>query len=147
MGEHVLVPIDGSPAAEAALDYALTLPDVSVTVITVVNPFDVDPLSPGFQSPLGKAGMPAYSQEWYQKEWKDAEALHEDLREKVGDVPFESVVKMGQPARQILGYARDHDVDHVVMGTHGKEDLANVVLGSVADKVTHRAPVTVTVVR
>ena len=147
MGEQVLVPIDGSPAATAALDYALTIPDVAVTVITVVNPFDVDPLSPGFQSPLGKAGMPAYSQEWYQKEWKDAEALHDELRETAGDVPFEGVVKMGQPAKQILKYVEANDVDHVVMGTHGRDDLSHVLLGSVAEKVTRRSPVTVTVVK
>ncbi|WP_458185749.1 universal stress protein [Haladaptatus sp. NG-WS-4] len=147
MGEHVLVPLDGSPAAEAALEYALTLPDVEITVLTVVNPFDIDPLSPGYQSPLGKAGMPAYSTEWYEKEWENAKELHEEMREMAGDVPFESVVLMGQPAKQIVKYAREHDVDHVVMGTHGKEDLANVLLGSVAEKVAHRAPMMVTIVR
>ncbi|GAA0225431.1 universal stress protein [Haladaptatus pallidirubidus] len=147
MGEHVLVPIDGSPASKVALDYALTIPEVEITVLTVVNPFDIDPLSPGYKSPLGKAGMPAYSQEWYQKEWDNAKELHEELRDKVGDVPFESVVKLGQPARQIIRYATEHDVDHIMVGTHGKEDRSNVILGSVAEKVTRRAPMTVTVVR
>ncbi|WP_458208218.1 universal stress protein [Haladaptatus sp. NG-SE-30] len=147
MGEHVLVPLDGSPAASAALDYALTLPDVEITVLTVVNPFDIDPLSPGYQSPLGKAGMPAYSTEWYEKEWENAKELHEEMREKAGDVPFESVVKMGQPAKQIVRYAEKNDIDHVIMGTHGKEDLGNILLGSVAEKVSHRAPVMVTIVR
>ncbi|WP_266078939.1 universal stress protein [Haladaptatus caseinilyticus] len=147
MGEHVLVPIDGSPASEAALDYALTIPDVEITVLTVVNPFDIDPLSPGYQSPLGKAGMPAYSQEWYQKEWDNAKELHEELRETAGDVPFEGTIKMGQPSKQILKYAKSHDVDHIVIGTHGKEDISTILLGSVAEKVAHRSPMTVTIVR
>ncbi|WP_049969496.1 universal stress protein [Haladaptatus cibarius] len=147
MGEHVLVPIDGSPASKAALDYALTMPEVKITVLTVVNPFDIDPLSPGYKSPLGKAGMPAYSQEWYQKEWDSAKELHEELREKADDVPFESVVTLGQPARQIVKHATEQGVDHIVMGTHGKEDLSNVFLGSVAEKVAHRAPITVTIVK
>ncbi len=147
MGEHVLVPIDGSQPSKAALDYALRIPDVKITVLTVVNPFDIDPLSPGYQSPLGKAGMPAYSTEWYQKEWDNAKELHDELREGAGDVSFESVVKMGQPAKQIVTYAKEHDVDQIAIGTHGKDDLSNLILGSVAEKVTHRAPMTVTIVR
>ncbi|WP_227353212.1 universal stress protein [Haladaptatus salinisoli] len=149
MGEHVLVSLDGSEAAEAALDYALTMPDVEITVITVVNPFDTDSLSPGYQSPLGKAGMPAYSQEWYQKEWDSAKELHEELRERADErgVPFESVVKLGSPSRQILVYAKENDVDHIVVGTRGPGDISNVLLGSVAETVARRAPMTVTIVR
>ncbi|WP_458189783.1 universal stress protein [Haladaptatus sp. NG-WS-4] len=149
MGEHVLVPLDGSPKAEEAFEYALTMPDVDLTVITVVNPFDIDPLTPGLQSPLGKSGMPAYSQEWYQKEWENAKQLHAEMHELADerDVPFESVVKMGQPARQILTYARENEVDHIVIGTHGRDDLTDILLGSVADRVMRRAPMMVTVVR
>lgn len=147
MVEHVLVPLDGSPKSIEAFEYALTMPDVELTLITVVNPFDIDPLSPGYQSPLGKSGMPAYSQEWYQKEWDNAHEFHDELRETAGDVPIESVVKMGQPARQILTYARENDIDHIVIGTHGRDDISNVILGSVADRVMRRAPMIVTVVR
>ncbi len=147
MTEQVLVPVDGSPKSREAFEYAVAMPDVELTVITVVNPFDIDPLSPGYQSPLGKAGMPAYSQEWYQEEWDNAHELHEELRESADDVPVESVVKMGQPARQILRYAREHDIDHIVIGTHGRDDISKILLGSVADRVMRRAPMMVTVVR
>jgi nucleotide-binding universal stress UspA family protein len=147
MTEHVLVPVDGSPKSMEAFEYAAAMPDVELTVITIVNPFDIDPLSPGYQSPIGKAGMPAYSQEWYQEEWDNAHELHEELRESVDDVSVESVVKMGQPARQILHYAREHDIDHIVIGTHGRDDFSKIILGSVADRVMRRAPMMVTVVR
>ncbi|MFH5799650.1 universal stress protein [Haladaptatus sp. CMAA 1911] len=147
MTEQVLVPVDGSPKSREAFEYAAAMPDVELTVITVVNPFDIDPLSPGYQSPLGKAGMPAYSQEWYQEEWDNAHELHEELRESAGDVPVESVVKMGQPARQILRYAREHDIDHIVIGMHGRDDVSKILLGSVADRVMRRAPMMATVVR
>ncbi|WP_423743863.1 universal stress protein (plasmid) [Haladaptatus sp. SPP-AMP-3] len=146
MGEHVLVPLDGSPKSVEAFEYAASMPDVELTLITVVNPFDIDPLSPGYQSPIGKSGMPAYSQEWYQEEWDNAHELHEELGEQA-NVPVESVVKMGQPSRQILIYARENDVDHIVIGTHGKDDISKIILGSVADKVMRRAPMMVTVVR
>lgn len=146
MGEHVLVPLDGSPKSVEAFEYAASMPDIELTLFTVVNPFDIDPLSPGYQSPIGRSGMPAYSQEWYQEEWDNAHELHEELGEQA-NVPVESVVKMGQPARQILIYARENDVDHIVIGTHGKDDISKIILGSVADRVMRRAPMMVTVVR
>ena len=149
MTEHVLVPVDGSPQSRHALKYTLRMPDVDVTAITVINPFDVDPLRPGYQSPLGKAGMPAYSQEWYEKQWEDAEKFHEQVREEVDefDGEFESVVKFGQPEKQILKYVGAHDVDHVVIGATGETGLSRLLMGSTADTVTRRSPVTVTVIR
>lgn len=149
MGEPILVPLDGSSKAAEAFDYALTLPVERIIAITVINPFDIDPLTPGYQSPLGKAGMPAFSQEWYQKEWDNAKELHEEMRKKADehDVPFESVVKMGSAPKEIVTYATKNEIDHIVMGTHGSEDISNVLFGSVAEKVTHRAPMSVTIVR
>ena len=43
----------------------------------------------------------------------------------------------------ILGYAADHDVDLVVMGTHGREGVTRRVVGSVAERVVRGATVPV----
>lgn len=149
MSEHVLVALDGSPQSERALEYALTLPDVRVTLLTVVNPFDVDAERPGFQSPLGKAGMPAYSPEWYEKfrdeaaerQRRNVERAEAEGVEATGEVVF------GQAPRQIVRFAEENDVDHIVVGTHGRREISRLLLGSVAESVVRRAPVTVTVVR
>nr|WP_254545895.1 universal stress protein [Halomarina sp. BND7] len=148
MGEHILVPTDGSPEAERAFEYALTLPHDELTLITVINPFDVDPIKPGYQSPLGKAGMPAFSQEWYENVRDDAKGMHEELRERADDPDaVGSVVRFGQPTRGILRYVDEADVDHVVLASRGKRDLSKLLLGSVAETVVRRSPVPVTVVR
>ena len=149
MGDHVLVPMDGSDHSKEALEYALSMPDVDVTAITVVDPFDIDPLTPGYQSPLGKSGMPAYSQEWYQKQWDNAKELHEETREELDDFggSFESVVKLGKPAKTILRYVEENDVDQIVLGATSEHGLSRVLMGSTAEAVTKRCPVTVTVVR
>jgi universal stress protein A len=47
----------------------------------------------------------------------------------------------------IVRFARERDVDLIVMGTHGRTGLAHVLLGSVADKVVRRAPCPVLTVR
>ena len=144
--------MDGSEQSKRALEYAFGMEDADVTAITVVDPFDVDPLTPGFQSPVGKSGVPGYSQEWYEKQWNDAKDLHEEVREKAEaaaefDGEFESVVKMGKPSNQILRYVEDNDVDQIVIGASGESGLSRVLMGSTAAAVTRRSPVTVTVVR
>lgn len=149
MTDLVLVPVDGSDESRHALEYAFKLPDVNVTAITVVDPFDIDPLSPGLQSPLGQSGVPAYTPEWYERQWDNAHELHEELREdaKEFDGEFDSVVKLGNPSREILQYADERDVDQIVIGAASNDTLSHVLLGSTAKRITRRAGMTVTVVR
>lgn len=149
MSQRLLVPVDGSAQSERAFEHALGVPDAEVTVITVIDPFDIDPLSPGYQSPLGRAGMPGYSQEWYEAEWENVEAFHDTLREQAADAGIEiaTEIEMGAPGRKILQYADDHDIDGIVIGATSEHGLSRVLMGSTAESVTKRAPVTVTVVR
>lgn len=148
MTASVLVPMDGSAQSEAALEYALGL-DVPVTVLTVIDPFDVDPLSPGYQSPVGRAGMPAYSQEWYRREWDNVSEYHEEVCGAATDedADVSCAIKLGNPSREILRYADEHDVDQIAIGSTSEHGLSQLLMGSTAEAVTKRAPVTVTVVR
>jgi nucleotide-binding universal stress UspA family protein len=147
--EQILVPIDGSPQADQALDYALNMPDVAITVLTVINPFDIDPEKPGYQSPSGRAGMPGYSEEWYESVKSEVENLHEHARKRATDrdIPFKSETNFGLAARKIVKYAEEHDIDHIIMGTHGRSDPTRILLGSGSETVARRSPVTVTIVR
>ncbi|WP_435076103.1 universal stress protein [Halococcus sp. AFM35] len=149
MTEHVLVPIDGSPRSERALEHALGLPDVTLTAITVINPFDTDPNTIGLQSPTGIPGLPGYSEEWYEGARAEVEELHAAASEQAAeeDIALTSEIEVGDPARRIIDYIGDNDVDHVVIGSHDRTDLARILLGSVAERVVRRSPVPVTVVR
>jgi nucleotide-binding universal stress UspA family protein len=40
----------------------------------------------------------------------------------------------------IIDYARDHNINLIVMGTHGRGGLAHLVMGSVAERVVREAP-------
>ena len=46
----------------------------------------------------------------------------------------------GTPFVEIIRYARDNDIDMIVMGTHGRTGLAHMLMGSVAEKVVRKAP-------
>ncbi|MHB9286104.1 universal stress protein [Halobacteriales archaeon Cl-PHB] len=149
MPTDILVPVDGSDLSERALDYALNQPDAAITVLTVIDPFDVDPLSPGLQTPTGVPGVPGFSQEWYENEWEKVEMYHEELADRAADagVDFETEMEFGNPARHILSHLDDGDYDQVVIGATTDRGMSRAIFGSTARKVTERAPVTVTVVR
>jgi len=59
----------------------------------------------------------------------------------------ELVMEQGSPFLEIIRYAKDHDIDLIVMGTHGRGPIAHMLMGSVAEKVVRRAPCPVLTVK
>ena len=53
----------------------------------------------------------------------------------------------GRPFLEIIRIAKEKNVDLIVIGTHGRGALTQMLLGSVADKVIHKAPCPVLSVR
>ena len=56
-------------------------------------------------------------------------------------------VKFGKPFVEIIRYASEHDIDMIVVGSHGRTGLTHLVLGSVAEKVIRKAPCPVLTMR
>jgi nucleotide-binding universal stress UspA family protein len=61
--------------------------------------------------------------------------------------PHELHLVVGDPAERIVELAQRLGVDAIVMGTHGRSAIGNLVLGSVATRVVHRAAVPVMLVK
>ncbi len=57
------------------------------------------------------------------------------------------IVMSSTPALAIVEYAKDHAIDLIVMGTHGRGPLAHLMMGSVAERVVRLAPCPVLTVR
>jgi len=57
------------------------------------------------------------------------------------------VFLQGDPATEIVRYARDAAADLIVMGTHGRTGLERLLMGSVAEKVMRDAACSVLVVK
>jgi nucleotide-binding universal stress UspA family protein len=53
----------------------------------------------------------------------------------------------GSPGDEIVRVAQEKNIDHIVMGTHGRGMAGTVFLGSVAHRVVHLAPMPVTLVK
>jgi nucleotide-binding universal stress UspA family protein len=139
---HFLVPIDFSTYAEQALDYAIRLArtlKARLTVLHVIQPV-----------PMAGVDMGVALPEAYLRELE--EAVQRDMEEALARVTAagltaERVVLYGVPFQEIVETAKARQVDLIVMGTHGRTGLMQVLLGSVAEKVVRLAPCSVLVVR
>ena len=66
--------------------------------------------------------------------------LHVPTKAEARELHPHCAMPNGIPADEIVQYARHHEIDLIVMGTHGCTGLTRAVLGSVAESVVRRAP-------
>lgn len=134
--ERVLVPTDGSETADRALDTGIDLANASDARLHVLSVVDVTSL-----------GVDVYSEIHIDALEERAESVIENARTSASDAGVASVegtIEYGSAVhRAIRTYVRDHDVDVVVMGTHGRSGLDRWLLGSVTEKVVRTSPVPV----
>ncbi|WP_226043189.1 universal stress protein [Natrinema sp. DC36] len=139
---HVLVPLDGSPLAEDALEHTLEVFDCKITVLNVVTPLDTH---------MSEGGVLEVEDSRLDEAYTRADRLIERAcsQSATVDRSIETAVETGKPTDSILTYIDTSDVDHVVMGGHGgpKPGPLHRLLGTVATTVVSKAPVSVTVVR
>jgi nucleotide-binding universal stress UspA family protein len=64
-----------------------------------------------------------------------------------GKLALTREVVMGTPFVEIVRYARDRDIDLIVVGTHGRGAIAHMLMGSTAERVVRKAPCPVLTVR
>ena len=142
MDERTLVPFDGSPLSRRALDRAIDHHPAGPILVLYV----VDPMLAVYEAETkGLSGASA----WDERVGAIAEEVlgEAEAIAAAADYEVETATAVGRPDREILAYADEQAVDHIVMGSHGRRGLSRLVLGSVAERVVRRAPVPVTVVR
>ena len=141
MAQRVLVAFDESTQAHAALRRAFALfPEGDVVALHVNDPGEWS---------FGDETYGYHSTEDFERATESAEELLDEARAIARDHgrTVQAVTETGKVADAIVAYAERHDVDHVVIGSHGRAGLARFLLGSVAETVARRSPVSVTIVR
>ena len=139
MYDEILVPTDGSPAADAAVEHAVTLAEKFDSTIHALYVVDAT----AYSSLEGGSQMVAEALE------DEGEAAVSRIRvaaEKAG-VPADETVVSGTPFRSIIDYADEEDVDLITMGTHGRRGIDRYLLGSVTERVVRSADAPVLTVR
>jgi nucleotide-binding universal stress UspA family protein len=141
---NVLVPTDGSsgvePAIECALDVAEAF-DATVHGLFVADVRSFMSEDGGYDVPVPDAVIDAL-----EEQGESATATVAEMA-SARDVAAETEVVDGVPTSGILDYADQHDVDLVVMGTHGRTGFGRLLLGSVAENVVRKADCPVLTVR
>jgi universal stress protein A len=124
-----MVPIDFSGCSKKALQYALSLAQdyhASVVLIHVVE-----------------GGSP--SDQLVQDRQMELETLvRQEVRKQV---PITTLVKVGEPLREIIKVAAAGFIDLLLISTHARAGLPDFCLGSAAEQIVRYAPCPVLVVR
>ena len=137
MPSNVLVPIDGSDHSYGGLLYAFeSFPDAEFTTLYVV-----DTEREWYEGP-------AFPEKWEARAEEAAAEVHDRAEELAAEygVDLETETEMGVPHKRILAHVVDHEIDHVVMGSHGESPITRPFVGHVAEAVARRAPVSVSVI-
>lgn len=141
---EILVPLDGSPLAEAALGPVAALAgffDAKISLVNVVQPVL---LVPDHTVPSGyDERLTSIQRDTARDYLRD---LAEGLREQGLSASGVAVLGAGT-ADTILDLARPERVGMIALATHGRGSLRRLTLGSVADKLVRAADVPVLVVR
>jgi nucleotide-binding universal stress UspA family protein len=144
MFRTILVPLDGSPFAEHALPWALSLARRARAALDLVQVH----VSFALKDPIPR-GVPYHPT--LEADGVQQEQLYLDATAKwlaaVRPVPISTAVVPGQTADGILGRIRARRADLVVMATHGRGPFGRFILGGVADELVRRANVPLLLVR
>jgi nucleotide-binding universal stress UspA family protein len=140
--KRILCATDFSPAAESALQYALSLAQEAqgtLILLHVVEDVPAQELSrhasevPASSSGLEedtrrrlRAAIPASARDWCQTE---------------------EIVRCGQPRKEILRVAEAREAQLIVLGVHGRSTLDRMLFGSNAHRIVREAPCPVLTIR
>jgi nucleotide-binding universal stress UspA family protein len=136
--DDILLPTDGSDAADAAVDNALSLAeqyDATLHVLYVADTTEYSTVTfeDDVLDPLEEEGENVV----------EGVVQRADAR----GVVAKGVVMQGGVFETIQNYVADHGIDAVVMGTHGRRGLGRALLGSVTERVVRTSDVPVLTVR
>ena len=140
----ILVPTDFSKSSTEALDYAKQLADAFDASIHLLHVVQDPARQPWILETYGISPLDVLADIMAQAQ-KDLEHALPEAERKTYNAELKTAV--GSPFGEIMNYAKQHNVDLIVMGTHGRGALAHALLGSVTERVVRFAPCPVLTVR
>jgi nucleotide-binding universal stress UspA family protein len=135
----ILVAVDGSPDAEAALRHAAALArdqNARLTLLTAIPPMPATAL-------LASGAAPPHSEVIRHY----AEALRQATDSLPDDISVTTLLVEASPARALIQRAESGDFDLIVMGSHGHGRLHSSLLGCISQKVLAASPIPVLLAR
>jgi nucleotide-binding universal stress UspA family protein len=141
--KRILCPIDFSDASKAALEAAAEVAKRYGAKVALFHAYPV----PGYTFPDGSfvasSKMLDELSEQAQRHLEEWKAIAEGL----GIADVEIATAIGEPAHEILAFAKAQKADLLVLGTHGRTGIQHALMGSVAERVVRRSTCPVLTVR
>ena len=139
--KQILVATDFSEPSDAALTYGRELASRFGAALHVLHV-----AQNVYMSTFGAESYAAIGPDLQRQIEEDARRHLDEVlvdSDKSGPVTVPAVLTASSPASAIVNYAKDHGIDLIVMGTHGRGAFGHLVMGNVAERVVRfaRCPV------
>lgn len=149
MFSKILYPTDFSDVAGKALGYIKKLREAGCGQVVILHVIDEREIQ-------GLVAWSSISGNWpvdIDAELKKREKHHLAGLKKIarqleeGGCQVKTIVREGHPAQEILKLAEEDKANVIVLGSHGKSNLREMLLGSVSESVIRKSPIPVLVVK
>ena len=150
---HILVPTDGSELACKAAAFAGRLARGLKARVSVLLVLPEEIVLPNAWGVGTDEGVPYGTMSVEEiRNMLEKRARENDLPKtlkSLGDLDVEPklISSWGHPADEISRFAREHEVDLIVIGSHGRTGIKRAFLGSVSQAVANQAVCAVTIVK
>ncbi|MEC9247012.1 universal stress protein [Nitratireductor rhodophyticola] len=145
MFKKILVPVDGSENSLKALEMGVKMQKTTGAEILMLTVFRHHSLLEASMS-MVRPDDPQNLDDAMREHAKEIADAAKKAAVEMGAESPRAFVKNGQPARTIVKFAKEREVDLIVLGSRGLGDLEGYLLGSVSHKVTSLANCPVMVV-
>ena len=158
MFSKILVALDHGDTCAALFEEALTLAQsvgAKLMLLTVLTSEGENGLAVPSSTGLPYYSLSASENIWamYQENFRQYEAkglerlrMFKDKAQAAG-LLAEFTQTFGSPGRVICNLAKTWEADLVMVGSHGRKGLSEIVLGSVSNYVMHHAPCSVLITK
>ncbi len=142
MIDTILVPVDGSPHADAAVDFAGGLAKAlgsKLILLNVITRIGSDRVPEGLESYAALEHIHVSEHDLLQSAANQIVAKAEKRARALGVTKIETITETGDPASTIVAVARNRKVGLIAMGRRGLGSIKGLLLGSVSHKVSQLA--------
>lgn len=150
MFAKILYPTDFSDVSNKVIDYIAALKDAGIKKIIVLHVIDKRQFDCVEFGVANVGELPAQFEDEFKKaRTNKANEQLEIVAKKIQGMGIEVKISLivGIPFSEILKVEEDEDVSAIIIGSHGKSNIKEMMLGSVSEKVIRKSKKPVIVIK
>ncbi|MCP4669858.1 MAG: universal stress protein [Desulfobacula sp.] len=154
--QKIIVGLDFSKHSEHALKYAANLAkkvQAQLIIINVINKAEIDAIQKVIDGQFDRnieqyieKSVKEYAKRVEQERTRKIEKLIDGISDCTG-LTIHKIFRIGVPFQELIGAIEDEGADLMVMSPKGRNNLADVIFGSNAEKIFRRCPIPLLTVR